>query len=59
LVICDETSPDQGRGYQAGEMGVPLVGDADFMGLLDHVVGGTGLEEFTDATLSGDQFTLF
>jgi DNA polymerase-3 subunit epsilon len=29
------------------------------MGLLDHVVGGTGLEEFTDATLSGDQFTLF
>jgi DNA polymerase-3 subunit epsilon len=59
LVICDETSPDQGRGYQAGEMGVPLVGDADFMRLLDHVVGGTGLEEFTDATLSGDQFTLF
>jgi DNA polymerase-3 subunit epsilon len=40
-------------------MGVPLVGDADFMRLLDHVVGGTGLEEFTDATLSGDQFTLF
>jgi DNA polymerase-3 subunit epsilon len=59
LVICDETSPDQGRGYLAGEMGVPLVGDADFMSLLEHVVGGTGLEEFTDATLTGDQFTLF
>jgi DNA polymerase-3 subunit epsilon len=59
LVICDETSPDQGRGYLAGEMGVPLVGDADFMSLLEHVVGGTGLEQFTDATLTGDQFTLF
>jgi DNA polymerase-3 subunit epsilon len=59
LVICDEADPDQGRGYQAGEMGVPLVGDADFMQLLEHVVGGTGLEEFTDATLSGDQFALF
>jgi DNA polymerase-3 subunit epsilon len=59
LVICDETNPDQGRGYLAGEMGVPLVGDADFMSLLEHVVGGTGLEEFTDATLTGDQFTLF
>ncbi|MDT5241637.1 MAG: polymerase subunit epsilon, partial [Mycobacterium sp.] len=59
LVICDETSPDQGRGYLAREMGVPLVGDADFMSLLEHVVGGTELEEFTDATLTGDQFTLF
>jgi DNA polymerase-3 subunit epsilon len=59
LVICDEAEPDQGRGYQAGELGVPLVGDANFMKLLDHVVGGTGLEEFTDATLSGDQFALF
>jgi DNA polymerase-3 subunit epsilon len=59
LVICDETQPDQGRGYQAGELGIPLVRDADFMCLLDHVIGGTGLEEFADATLSGDQFTLF
>ena len=59
LVICDEAEPDQGRGYQAGEMGIPLVTDADFMRLLDRVVGGTGIEVFTDATLSGDQFTLF
>ncbi|TPG29482.1 DEDDh family exonuclease [Mycolicibacterium hodleri] len=59
LVICDELEPDQGRGYQAGEMGIPLVSDADFMGLLQHVVGGTGVEEFSDATLSGDQFALF
>ena len=39
--------------------GIPLVGDADFMSLLQRVVGGTDVEEFTDATLSGDQFALF
>ncbi|MBJ7341092.1 DEDDh family exonuclease [Mycolicibacterium sp.] len=59
LVICDEAEPDQGRGYQAAEMGIPLVRDADFMALLQRVVGGTGVEEFSDATLSGDQFALF
>ncbi len=59
VVICDEPAPDQGRGFQATEMGIPLLRDADFMALLDHVVGGTDVEEFTDATLSGDQFTLF
>lgn len=59
LVVCDDASPEQGRGYQAGELGITLVRDADFMGLLDRVVGGTGLEEFTDPTLTGDQFTLF
>jgi DNA polymerase-3 subunit epsilon len=59
VVICDEPEPDQGRGYQAREMGIPLVSDADFMNLMEDVVGGTGIEEFTDATLRGDQFTLF
>jgi DNA polymerase III subunit epsilon len=59
LVICDEAEPEQGRGYQAGEMGVPLLGDAEFMTLVANVVGGLGVEEFTDSTLSGDQFTLF
>jgi DNA polymerase-3 subunit epsilon len=59
LVICDELEPEQGRGYLAQENGVPLVSDADFMSLLQRVVGGTGVEEFTDATLSGDQYALF
>ncbi|HYO02699.1 MAG TPA: DEDDh family exonuclease [Mycobacterium sp.] len=59
LVICNELEPDQGRGYQAGEMGIPLVSDADFMTIVERIVGGTGVEEFSDATLSGDQFTLF
>ena len=48
-----------GRGYQAREMGIPLVDDAAFTALIEHVVGGTGIEQFTDHTLRGDQFTLF
>jgi DNA polymerase-3 subunit epsilon len=56
LVICDESGPIRAW-VPAGEMGIPLVTDADFMRLLDRVVGGTGIEVFTDATLSGDQFT--
>lgn len=59
LVICDERNPDQGKGFQASEVGIPLVTDADFMTMLDRVVGGTDVERFTDTTLAGDQFTLF
>ncbi|RAV06792.1 DEDDh family exonuclease [Mycolicibacterium sp. GF69] len=59
LIICNDACPTQGKGYQAGELGVPRVSDTDFMGHLDHVVGGTGIEEFTDTTLAGDQFALF
>jgi DNA polymerase-3 subunit epsilon len=59
LVICNEPEPEHGKGYQANELGVPLVNDADFMRLLDCVVGGTDIEEFTDTTVAGDQFALF
>ena len=59
LVVCNDPDPDQGRGYQAREMGIPLVDDATFTALIEHVVGGTGIEQFTDPTLRGDQFTLF
>ncbi|MFG1931841.1 DEDDh family exonuclease [Mycobacterium sp. NPDC048908] len=59
LVICNEHEPEQGKGYQANELGVPLVTDAEFMRLLDGVVGGTSVEEFTDTTLAGEQFALF
>ncbi|KUH82712.1 MULTISPECIES: DEDDh family exonuclease [unclassified Mycobacterium] len=59
LVVCNDACPAQGKGYQANESGVPLVTDADFMRCLDGVVGGTGIEEFTDTTLAGDQFALF
>ena len=30
-----------------------------FEGQVAVVIGGTGVESFTDATLRGDQFTLF
>ena len=59
LVICNEPEPEQGKGYQGRELGVPLVSDAEFMGCLDGVIGGTGIEEFTDHTLTGGQFALF
>jgi DNA polymerase-3 subunit epsilon len=59
LVICNEPKPEQGKGYQANELGVPLVSDTEFMNHLDGVIGGTDLEEFTDHTLHGGQFALF
>ena len=59
LVICNEPNPEQGKGYQAHELGVPLVSDAEFMRQLDGVVGGTGIEDFSDTTLTGEQFALF
>jgi len=59
LVICNETAPERGKGYQARELGVPLVSDTDFMRHLDAVVGGTGIDKFTDTTLAGEQFALF
>ncbi len=59
LVICNEPEPGQGKGYQARELGVPLVSDAEFMSCLDGVIGGTDIEEFSDHTLNGGQFTLF
>jgi DNA polymerase-3 subunit epsilon len=58
-VICNEPEPEHGKGYQANELGVPLVNDTDFMQFLDRVVGGTGIEEFADTRLAGEQFALF
>ena len=59
LVICNQPQPEHGKGYQAHDLGVPLVSDADFMRYLDTVIGGAGIEEFTDTTLAGEQFALF
>ena len=59
LVICNEPEPDQGKGYQAVELGIGLVTDDEFMRLLDHVVGGKDVEQFTDVIPPGDQITLF
>jgi DNA polymerase-3 subunit epsilon len=59
LTVCNEAAPDHGKGYQAHELGVPLVADEDFMGLLDGVIGGAAIEEFVDDTVAGEQYTLF
>jgi DNA polymerase-3 subunit epsilon len=59
LVVCNESTPEHGKGFQACELDIPLVSDADFMACLDAVVGGTSIEDFTDTTLAGDQFALF
>lgn len=59
LVVCDAAAPEQGKGFQAGELGVPLIGGTDFLRLLDVVVGGTAVEEFTDPDDADDQLALF
>lgn len=58
LVVCDDTAPEHGKGYQANELGVPLVGGADFMRCLESVIGGPAVEDFVDPS-TDDQFTLF
>ncbi|MEZ0341619.1 DEDDh family exonuclease [Mycobacterium sp. pV006] len=59
LVICDDPAPAQGRGYQAGELGVPLLGSEEFVSLVGSAIGGTAVEEFTEQPPAGDQFALF
>lgn len=58
LIVCNESRPTRGKGYQAAELGVPLVSDAQFLAGIATLVGGTDVEEFTD-TSTGDQFALF
>lgn len=59
LVVCNEAAPEQGKGYQAQQLGVPVVSDAQFMDGVGTVVGGTDMEEFVDATTADDQLALF
>lgn len=59
LVICNNDHAEQGKGYQARELGVPTVTDEHFMACVDRVVDGTGIEQFADAGLAGEQISLF
>ena len=59
MVICNDSNPLQGKGFTAREIGVPVVSDSEFMDNVSHVIGGTGVEEFTESTSAGDQFALF
>lgn len=59
LVICNKSRPEQGKGYAARGLGVPTVSDEQFLACVDGVVGGTGIEDFTDAGAAGEQISLF
>jgi DNA polymerase III subunit epsilon len=59
LVICNAPQPDQGKGYQARELGVPTVSDQQFMASVGKVAGGTGIDDFEPSVDQGQQFALF
>jgi DNA polymerase-3 subunit epsilon len=59
LVVCNDAVPEQGKGYQARQLGVPVVSDAQFMDCVGGVVGGTGMEEFVAAAPVEEQLALF
>jgi DNA polymerase-3 subunit epsilon len=59
LVICNESLPVQGKGFQAHELGVPTVSDAHFMDRVGTVAGGVGIDHFKQPVARGQQFALF
>ncbi|MEB3982794.1 DEDDh family exonuclease [Mycobacterium sp. 663a-19] len=59
LVVCNESAPEQGKGYLAQKLGVPLVSDAQFIDSVRAVIGGTSMEEFVDVTAVDEQLALF
>jgi DNA polymerase-3 subunit epsilon len=59
LVVCNATAPEQGKGYHARQLGVPVVSDAQFMDNVGAVVGGRSMEQFVDTTMVDEQFALF
>jgi DNA polymerase-3 subunit epsilon len=59
LVVCNDAAPEQGKGYLARKLGVPVVSDAQFMDCVRAVIGGTSMEEFVDTTAVDDQLALF
>jgi DNA polymerase III subunit epsilon len=59
LVVCNDSAPEQGKGYLARKLGVPVVTDAQFMDSVRAVLGGTNMEEFVDVTTVDEQLALF
>jgi len=59
LVICNERVPEQGKGFQARELGVPTVSDEQFMRCVGSVAEGVGIEPFQTAVDQGQQYVLF
>ncbi|OBI35726.1 DNA polymerase III subunit epsilon [Mycobacterium sp. E1386] len=59
LVVCNDPAPDQGKGYLARQLGIPVISDTQFMDSICAVVSGTSMEEFTDTTTLDQQLALF
>jgi DNA polymerase III subunit epsilon len=59
LVVCNDTAPEQGKGFLARKLGVPVVTDAQFMDYVRAVMGGTSMEEFADVATVDEQLALF
>ncbi|ATA27522.1 DNA polymerase III epsilon subunit [Mycobacterium lepraemurium] len=50
LVVCNDPAAEHGKGYLARQLGVPVISDAEFLDCVRAVIGGTSMDEFTDAT---------
>jgi DNA polymerase-3 subunit epsilon len=59
LVVCNDDAAEQGKGYLARKLGVPVVPDGQFMSCVRAVVGGTNMDEFVDPAAVDDQLALF
>lgn len=59
LVICNEPTPERGKGFQARELGVPVVADHQFMRSVTTVEHGVGIDEFVQPVDRGQQIALF
>jgi len=59
LVICNEPIPERGKGFQARELGVPVVADHQFMRSVTAVEHGVGIDEFVQPVDRGQQIALF
>lgn len=59
LVVCDQPDVLQGKGFQARELGLPVVSSVQFMDDVMSVVGGTQVEDFVGSDLGEDQLALF
>ena len=59
VVVCNESAPEQGKGFAARELGVPTVSDEQFMRGISAVADGVGIDEFVQPVDRGQQCVLF
>lgn len=59
LVVSDVPDVLQGKGFQARELGVPVMSSADFLSAVVSALGGTRVEDFVGSDPGGDQLSLF